>query len=231
MKRNLIIAGSTGALGSGVLSVLLNKEFDKIYLIDRKLNAKFTSEKVIPFEVNDFNNELNLSKIFSTISTDKETIFYLFSTVGGYFGGKKIWETDLSEFEAMIKSNLNTSFLLAKYFSLLVKESLGGSICFTSSYSSFNPEKEKSAYNISKNGLNFLIESLMLEGKKINLSANGIAPFIIDTPENREWVKPEDYETLIKPEEVGNFLNDFLKHVHFLNGNIVSLPFRLPFKR
>lgn len=228
MKSIFILAGSTGALGSGILSVMLEKDFDKIYTIDRRVNNKLNSEKVVSLVIENFNNEKQIEETFSKIETNKETVLYLFSTIGGYFGGKEIWETDFSDWEKMINTNLNTSFLIAKYFSLKVKESFGGSICFTSAYSSLNSESNKAAYNTSKNALNYLVNSLSKESEKINLTVNAIAPYIIDSPANREWMSEKDLNKAIKPEEVGKFFYDFLKHVHFLNGNVLSLPFRLP---
>ena len=61
----------------------------------------------------------------------------------------------------------------------------------------------KGAYGASKSALVHLIRTFSLEGKKINLSANAISPYIIDTPANRGWMKDADYNKWIKPEEVG----------------------------
>lgn len=228
MKSVFILAGSTGTLGSGIISVMLNKDFHKVYTIDRRVNNKINSEKIVPLIIENLNDEKQFVEAFSKIETDKETVLFLFSTIGGYFGGKEIWETEYKDWENMININLNTSFLLAKHFSLKVKESFGGSICFTSAYSSITGEKNKAAYNTSKNALNYLVNSLSKESEKINLTVNAIAPFVIDTPANREWMSEKDLSKAILSEEIGEFFYDFLKHIHFFNGNVLSLPFRLP---
>ena len=96
---------------------------------------------------------------------------------------------DLDEFEKMINLNLITSFLLAKYFSLLVKDSHSGSICLTAAYTGLFPESGKAAYGASKGAMIHLVKSLAEEGYEIKLSVNALAPYIIDTPANREWMK------------------------------------------
>ncbi len=106
----------------------------------------------------------------------------LFSTIGGFTGGKKIWETEVGYFDRMINMNLKTNFLIAKYFSLLVRKLDSGSICLTSAYTGLFPEEGKGVYGASKAALIHLVKTLAEEGKEIKLSANAIAPFIIDTP-------------------------------------------------
>ncbi|MDZ7624045.1 MAG: SDR family oxidoreductase [Ignavibacteriaceae bacterium] len=111
-------------------------------------------------------------------------------------------------------------------FHLLVKESHSGSICLTSAYTGLVAEPGKAVYGTSKAALIHLIKSLAEEGKEINLSANAIAPFIIDTPANREWMKDADYEDWIKPGEIGEFVDSIFQSYNLLSGNIYQLKYR-----
>ena len=128
MKKELLIFGSNGALGKGVTHILKTKDYDKIYLFDFHLKEDKTDPTTVQIKIKDLADEKNIKQAFSHIKSSKDTAFFLFSTVGGFAGGKKVWETDLDEFEKMINLNLTTSFLLAKYFALLVKDSHSGSI-------------------------------------------------------------------------------------------------------
>nr|MCU0364555.1 SDR family oxidoreductase [Ignavibacteriaceae bacterium] len=170
--------------------------------------------------------EENVKKAFNEIEPSKEKIFFLFSTIGGFTGGKKIWETETGDFDRMINMNLKISFLIAKYFSLLVKKSHSGSICLTSAYTGLVPESGKAVYGTSKAALIYLIKTLAEEGKDINLSANAIAPFIIDTPANREWMKDADFSEWIKPSEIGDFVESIFQNYNLLTGNIYQLKYR-----
>jgi NAD(P)-dependent dehydrogenase (short-subunit alcohol dehydrogenase family) len=226
LKKELLIFGASGALGNGVTEVFLKKNYDKIYLFDFK-HKEITQTNVEQMIVKDLSIEENVKKAFNEIKPSNETLYFLFSTIGGFTGGKKIWETDLGDFDRMINMNLKTSFLIAKYFSLLVKDSHSGSICLTSAYTGLVPESGKAIYGASKAALIHLIKSLAEEGKEINLSANAIAPFIIDTPANREWMKDANYEAWIKPAEIGEFVNSIFERYNLLSGNIYQLTHRL----
>lgn len=222
MKKELLIFGSSGALGNGVTEIFLKKNYDKIYLFDFKHKA-IPSTDVKQILVNDLSVEENVKIAFSKVIPSRDTEFFLFSTVGGFTGGKKIWETELGDFDRMINMNLKTSFLIAKYFSLLVKSSHSGSICLTSAYTGLVPESGKAVYGTSKAALIHLIKTLAEEGKEINLSANAIAPLIIDTPANREWMKDADFEDWIKPAEIGEFVDSLFLSYNIQTGNIYML--------
>jgi NAD(P)-dependent dehydrogenase (short-subunit alcohol dehydrogenase family) len=119
--------------------------------------------------------------------------------------------------------NLKTNFLIAKHFSSLVKKSYGGSICFTSAYTGNNPEELKFSYGAAKSALNYLVKTLSLEGNNINLSVNAIAPFIIDTPANREWMKNANYSSWMKPDEIAELIHSLFQNYNFISGNIIEL--------
>lgn len=215
-------------MGKGVLTTLLSKDYDSFYLFIRKgKQIGFTDDRIKVIEIGDFSSEQQVKTAFESIKADKETIFYLFSSIGGYTGGKPLWEYSAEELDSMLKLNLFTSFLVCKYFSLLVKDSAAGSICLTSAMTSVRPESNKSVYGLSKSALNSMVKTLALEGRDINLSANAIAPYIIDTPENREWIK--DTSILITPEEIGDLIHSLFESFRYVSGNIVEIKQKLSF--
>jgi len=223
MKKELLIFGSNGALGKGVTRILKTKDYDKIYLFDFHLKKGNTDPTVVQIKIDDLSNEENIKQAFSHIKSSKDTAFFLFSTVGGFSGGKKVWETDLDEFEKMINLNLTTSFLIAKHFALLIKDSHSGSICLTAAYTGLFPESGKAAYGASKGAMIHLVKSLAEEGNEIKLSVNAIAPYIIDTTANRGWMKDADFENWMKPEEIGELIHSLFNNYNFVTGNIIRL--------
>ncbi|MBI5729987.1 MAG: hypothetical protein HY963_02515, partial [Ignavibacteriales bacterium] len=60
------------------------------------------------------------------------------------------------------------------------------------------------------------------EGKKINLSANAVAPYIIDNAANREWI--EDKTQLVTTTEICKIAESFFQNYKTVTGNIVELP-------
>jgi NAD(P)-dependent dehydrogenase (short-subunit alcohol dehydrogenase family) len=226
MKKELLIFGADGNLGRGVSEVLTKKDFDYIYFVGHNKNKIIKeTDKTEFIQSDDLSSEKNLQEVFSKVKPAKDKLLFLFSTIGGYAGGKSLWEIEQDDWEFMFKLNVEISFLLAKYFGLIVRESAGGSVCFTSAMTSLKAESQKSSYGASKSALNYLIQTLAKEGKAINLSANAIAPFILDTKENREWVKDET--SLIKLEEIGELVYNIYSNFRIVSGNIIQLPYNL----
>ena len=226
MNKELLIFGADGALGSGVTKVFSSKEYNKIHLFDFKFKDNKKVEKINKYVIKDLAIEENVKNAFANVKPDKFTTFFLFSTVGGFAGGNKIWETGIDEWERMMRMNLTSSYLLAKHFALLVKNSNSGSICFTTAYTGLNPEVGKSAYGTSKSALIHFVKTLAEEGKAIKLSANAIAPYIIDTPANRSWMKDADYDSWMKPDEIAQIIHSIFNCHYFVSGNIITLKHR-----
>ena len=226
IDRKLIVFGASGALGKGVVKTLIQKPFKEIILFDRKFEETFSDERIKTYNIKDMSVENNVLAALHEVNTSDKTQLHLFSTIGGYYGGTSVWETEEQDFDRMININVKSNFFIAKHFVSLVKRSYSGSICFTSAFTSLQPEKLKFVYGASKSALNYLVQSLADEGKSINLSVNAIAPYIIDTPSNREWQKNADYTTWIKSNEIGELVYSLIENHNFVSGNILRLKHR-----
>ncbi|HEY6436598.1 MAG TPA: SDR family NAD(P)-dependent oxidoreductase, partial [Ignavibacteriaceae bacterium] len=105
-------------------------------------------------------------------------------------------------------------------------DSHSGSICLTSAFTGLAPESGKAVYGASKAALIHLVNTLAEEGNELKLSANAIAPYIIDTPSNRDWMKDADYDKWIKPSEIGEFVDSIFQNYNLVSGNIFQLKYR-----
>ena len=227
MDKKILIFGANGQLGKGATEKLLSSaSYTEVYLFDFNFEVSTSDQKINIIKILDLSIEENVISAFSKVKVNKSDALFLFSTIGGYYGGTSVWETEVSDFERIINLNLKANFLIAKHFSRLAKQCLGGSACFTSAYTAQNPEKLKFIYGASKAALDYLVKSLSLEGREINLSINAISPFIIDTPSNREWIKNADYSLWMKPSEIGSLVNSIFENYNFISGNIIELKTR-----
>lgn len=224
MKKILLVFGAGGSLGKDAVKVLLKKDFDQFYLFDSK-KLRYNNDKIMFYQTGDLTKEENVAESFSKIKFKKNAQYYLFSTIGGFGGGDKIGETKFSDWQKMFDINVTISFLLAKQFFVSVKESKGGAICFTSAMTSIRPQEGKIAYGTSKNALNYLVNTLVKEGKNYNISVNAIAPSVLDTKENREWVK--DKSMMISASAIGELVFSLFMNKNIVSGNIIELPFTL----
>lgn len=232
MKKEVLIFGANGALGKGVTKSLLNKDYDKYYLFDFNISKNsFENEKAEFIDNDDLSVEENCIKAFDKVKPGKDKLLFLYSTVGGFAGGKNLWEIDEAEWDKMMGMNLKSAFFIAKCFAKLVMQSSGGSICYTSAYAGLEPEAKKAAYGASKGGLIHLVKTLSVEGREINLSVNALAPYIIDTPANRSWMQEADYSSWMQPEEIGDLAHSLFDNFHFISGNVIRLRHRFNINR
>ncbi len=225
IKKEALIFGCKGALGSGVTDVFRNAGFDRLYLFDVKIENR-SDEKEIWVKTGDLATAGEAARAFEVIEPAQGKLLFLFSTVGGFVGGKKVEETTSEEVSKMISMNYLSSFNILAEFKKKVEDSSGGSAMFTSAYSAFSGEAGRAAYGASKAALSYLVEAGAEEGREIGLSVNAIAPYILDTPANRDWINPGLVETLIKPTETGKFILSVFDNYNFISGNIFKLRYR-----
>lgn len=222
MKRVLIIIGVNGTLGKGATEVLLNKDYDLFYLCDRKpIKFDINGKSIKTIKIGDLSKEDEVKNLFKSIDVEKNTQYFLYSTVGGFCAGK-IGEIDYTAIEKCININFISSVLISKHFYKLVEKSQSGSICFTSALAAEKPSEGKSVYGASKAALNYFTSTLAIEGEQINLTANIVAPFALDTPENREWM--DDSSKLISPENIGEMVDKLFKANPVKNGEVIRMP-------
>jgi len=231
MSKGVILFGSEGSLGSQLKNILINEnEFQKLIFIDRKLkDENISSTKNITqiflndiFEKDNFNNlKLKILSSLKQNSGDKEKInLLMISTIGGYIGGKKFWEYDICDWKNIFEKNFFVNICIAKLI-IDLSEDLDFSeigIVFITSYLTKKIEKDKSLYLISKKALNKLIEISYVEIEHKNIYLSGIAPYLLDTKQNREWI--EDEKKLITAMQIYEIIKIFYKNKHKYAGEI-----------
>ncbi len=224
MTSELLIFGAYGALGREATASLIKKAYSGFYLFDKHIqNDFFTGNNIKNIEIGDLTSESEVKNAFDNIGPSTNKKFFLFSTIGGFWGGKDISETPLNEWDKMFDINLKTNYLIAKYFCSIVKQSAGGSICFTAASSALKPQAKRAAYDASKSALISFVKTLALEGADFNLSANALAPYIIDTASNRKWMPDSDFGSWVKPEEIGKLVDSIFCNYNFVSGNVFEL--------
>lgn len=227
-ERKLIIIGASGALGSGAAGSLIQKDFDPVYLpgVDAAIYAAHKNTVILPKV--DFSNEQQCVAFFEQLEVNPADKWFLFSSVGGYTGGKKLAEHSVDELHKMVMLNIKVSFLILKHFTGLVAGCSGGSAMFTSAMTGLSPAENNAVYGATKAALNYLVQSAALESQKMNLSVNAIAPNLIQTPENLNWAGEEAYARMQNPAEVGELVYQLFRNFHIMTGNIIELSVRFP---
>ncbi|KAB2909606.1 MAG: SDR family NAD(P)-dependent oxidoreductase [Ignavibacteriales bacterium] len=225
MKKEVLLFGSNGGLGTGVAEVFKKAGFDRYYFFDPMLENGSQGNEVF-VKSGDLSDAENTKKVFEIVEPSKEKILFLFSTVGGFVGGKNIEDTTPAEVSKMFTMNFTVNYNILAEFKKKVAECAGGSAVFTSAFVSFAGEAGKAAYGASKSALSHLVESGAEEGHAINLSVNAVAPYLIDTPANRSWLGDSVEVAMVKPKEIGELVVSLFNSYNFLSGNVLKIKHR-----
>jgi NAD(P)-dependent dehydrogenase (short-subunit alcohol dehydrogenase family) len=131
-----------------------------------------------------------------------ERLDVLVNAVGGYAGGKRVWEIDPSDFDRMLRLNLMAGFVLARAVAPAMVRQNRGWIVNIASKAAVDHQANSAAYAASKAAALALFDSLAAELKSYNVNVNSVLPSIMDTPANRQSMPNADFSKWPKTEDV-----------------------------
>lgn len=235
-NKIVIVTGGTGGLGR----VMVNRfaeEGMKIYIPTLSIE-KFRS--IFDNSGDSSKKEFKLRKIYSfNCDTEKEDdvirftedvikregrIDYLVNTVGGYHPQKNIMEIDTGLIEKMMKLNFYSTFYFCKYVLKNMINNNYGRIIAIGAKPAVEISTGRFAYSISKASVVNFIQTIALENKDHNITANVIIPSVIDTRANRESMPNSDFSKWVTPEEIsGTALYLFSDEAKSFRGNVIKM--------
>jgi NAD(P)-dependent dehydrogenase (short-subunit alcohol dehydrogenase family) len=207
-----LIAGGTGALGRAVSTAFAREgarvivtyrrqpEFDA-FISPSKSNAGSATGVMV-----DATDAAGVARTVEAILANDGTLDILVNTIGGYHGGKKIWEEDPSSYEQMMSLNLKAGFVLARaVMPVMIRQSRGW-IVNVASRAGYGKSPGAALYSASKAGALALFDSLAEEVKSCPISVNSVVPSVFDTPANRQAMPAADFASWPKPEEIAEVI-------------------------
>lgn len=207
--RTVVVAGGTGALGGSVARAFLatgarviatyvkQAEFDAL--------AKQSREGLIGASL-DVTNEAAVTKFVAETESTYGAIDALVIAVGGYAGGKQLWETDLATYDLMLNLNLRAAFVMTRAVLPGMIRQNSGAIVNVASKAGYGHAAGAAMYAASKAGVMALFDSLAEEVKPYNINVNSIVPSIMDTPANRRAMPKADFNIWPKTDDVAKVI-------------------------
>ena len=126
----------------------------------------------------------------------------LVNAVGGFAGGKPLWETEAAVLDRMLSLNLRSGWALARAAAPVMLAQGRGAIVNVAAQAALAPPAGLGAYTASKAAAVALFASLAADLKGTGVRVNTILPSIIDTPANRTSMPDADFSKWPKPEEI-----------------------------
>ena len=203
--RTVVVAGGTGALGASVSRVFLATGARVIATYVKQAEydalAKETGAGLVGVTL-DVTNETAVAKFVAETESKNGAIDALVIAVGGYAGGKQLWETDTATYELMLSLNLRAAFVMTRAVLPGMIRQNRGAIVNVASKAGYGHAAGAAIYAASKAGVMALIDSLAEEVKPYNINVNSIVPSIMDTPSNRRAMPKADFDVWPKTDDI-----------------------------
>ena len=207
-----LVAGGTGALGreialaflrSGALVAVTYRRREEFDGLLAAAPADATRLEGIATDVTDTKAA---SAVVEEMIAEHSRLDILVNAVGGYAGGKNVWEEESATYERMMALNLQSGFTLARAVLPVMLRQNRGWIVNVASRAGYGHSPGAALYSASKAGALAFFDSLADEVKLYSINVNSIVPSIFDTPANRRAMPAADPGHWPKPEEIAQVI-------------------------
>ena len=210
-SRAALITGAAGGLGEAVTRAFLDSgcsvaatyrgESDAEAL--RRLAA---GRALLPIEV-DATNVIDMKSAVLAAQEAFDQVDYLIALVGGWAGGKPVWETSAEEWDRMLAVNLRSAYAACHAALPGIAERRYGRVVLVSSRSAVQPSPGAAAYATAKAGVVSLTETLAQEVREAgDITVNCVLPSVIDTPANRKAMPKADPSRWVTPKQLASII-------------------------
>ncbi len=199
---HIVITGATGALGAGVVELLLSRGATiHIPMVEAELPAHAawrTHANVHAAPKVSLDDEAQVTAFYGALPE----LWASIHLVGG-FAMSKVAETSLADFEKQWRLNTVTSFLTCREAVRAIRKSgKGGRIVNVAARPVVQPVGGMISYVTAKAGVASITQTLAAELLGENILVNAVLPSTIDTPANRSSMPKADFATWPKPAEI-----------------------------
>jgi NAD(P)-dependent dehydrogenase (short-subunit alcohol dehydrogenase family) len=219
-----LVAGGTGGLGRAVSLALL--EEDGFVIVTYRKEEEFAAlqgaagegPKRLEGLALDATSETSVRALVDAIVTKHGRLDVLVNTIGGYSGGKALWELDTKIYEQMFALNLHAGYVLVRSVVPVMLRQARGTIVNVAAKAAFDHAAGAAAYAASKAAAVALMDSLAADVKGKGVRVNTILPSIIDTEANRKAMPKADFAKWPKPQDIARVIlflcSDEAKVIH-----------------
>ena len=181
-----LITGASSGIGKGI-SELFAKEGCSIILADKNIDeAKHLCDEISKFNPNCLALNLDVTLEQNWIEVIQKSIIRfgkinILVNNAGIYSRKPVEQTELNEFEEILKVNLNGTFLGTKHVIPEMRRNKKGSIINMSSTAGLVGNIGSGAYGASKGGIKIFTKYAALQHAHENIRVNSIHPGPVDT--------------------------------------------------
>ncbi|HUK31154.1 MAG TPA: SDR family oxidoreductase [Candidatus Acidoferrum sp.] len=210
-NRTVVVAGGTGALGVSVARAFLADGARVVVTSQRQqeideLASSAGKNPKLSGAILDATDEAASAKFIADTESQHGAVDALVITIGGYAGGKNLWETSLATYDQMLNLNLRAAFVMARAALPGMIRRNRGAIINIASRAAYDRSPTSAMYSASKAGVLALFNSLAEEVKPYDINVNSVVPSIMDTPGNRRAMPKADFNVWPKTDDIAKVI-------------------------
>jgi len=205
---SVLVAGGTGGLGRAITLAFLEAgarvsvTFIHAPEFEALRDAAGSAEgRLEGYDVN-VTDERAARSLAEAIRVRQGRLDVLVNAVGGFAGGRPLWESDSELLDRMLALNLRSVWALARAVVPLMRAQGHGAIVNVAAQAALAPPAGLGAYAASKSAAIALVASLAADLKGSGVRANTILPSIIDTEAMRKAMPKADFSKWSNPEDI-----------------------------
>jgi NAD(P)-dependent dehydrogenase (short-subunit alcohol dehydrogenase family) len=206
MGRRVFVTGGTGALGTAVTRRLLEdghrvavtcRHDGQVAELRDALGDLDADLVVIEADVTD---EESFGGALARFHEELGPVQALVHLVGAWHGGEPVRDQSLETWRGVTDLNLTSAFLCAHAVLPEMIDGGWGRLVMVSSRTAREGRNGQSAYAVAKEGVATLAEVIADECCGTGVTANTIAPSVLDTPANRRAMPSADFTRWVQPD-------------------------------
>jgi len=207
-EKTVVIAGAAGGLGSvasaafgasGANLALLGRDSAKLEDLVAKLEIPANRALTL---AGDVSSPQEMKAAADAILHKFQGIHVLVNLVGGWIGGKTVFETKPEELSSMLDQHLFAGYTLIRALVPPMLENKWGRVLAVSSPNASRPPGNNSPYAVGKAAMETLMLSLSAELKGSGVTANMILVRTIDVAHARDKAPSKENQGWTSPEEI-----------------------------
>jgi len=203
--KTVFITGAKGGLGSFITESFL-KTGARVIGVSLSINADDFPQPNFEAVRLDFTHAEMVSRTISDIAARCGGIDVVVHVIGGFAGGLSVAETPIATWEQMRDVNLTSAFYLLREAIPYLRRSPYGRFIAIGSLMAGAPHANLGAYVVFKAALATLVQTVALENRDSQLTANIVLPGTMDTPANRKSMPDADFSAWLDPQDVADLV-------------------------
>jgi NAD(P)-dependent dehydrogenase (short-subunit alcohol dehydrogenase family) len=204
----VLVAGGTGGLGRAIALAFLAEgaRVSVTHVVPGEYDALRAAAGAAADRLHghaaDVGDEAVARAVVEEVRARGGRLDVLVNAIGGFAGGKPLWESEPGDLARMLALNVVPGWTLCRAAAPTMRAQGRGAIVNVAAQAALAPPAGLGAYTASKAAAIALIASLAADLKGSGVRANTILPSIIDTPANRRSMPDADFSKWPKPEEI-----------------------------